>query len=123
MIPKDCETKIKIQTKELLFSIERASLITAEDKRFPVKFTIEEDKIIISSSTDIGTVREELSVEIIGKNLEIGFNPKYFIDVLKVIEEESIEINFTSSVGPCNIKPLGEDSFSYIVVPVRMKSE
>lgn len=123
IIPKDHETKVRVQTKELLSSIERASLITMEEKKFPVKFTIANDKIVMSSNTDLGAVREELRVEMTGTRLEVGFNPRYFIDALKVIEDENVDIYFTSSVGPCTIRPTANNSFAYMILPVRIKND
>ena len=97
--------------------------MTMEEKKYPVKFTISDEKIIISSNTDMGAVREELRIEMVGNPIDIGFNPKYFIDALKVIEDEVIEIYFTSSVGPCTIRKIENDNFAYMILPVRIKSE
>lgn len=120
LIPQDFETKITVNTKDILSSIERASLITMEEKKYPVKFKITDDKIIMSSNTDIGAVREEIRVEMEGNKLEIGFNPRYFIDALKVIDDEKVNIHFTSNVGPCTIRPLNDDTFAYMILPVRI---
>lgn len=123
IIPSDFETKLRVKTKELLSSIERASLITMEEKKYPVKFTISNDKIVISSNTDLGAVREELNVEMEGSKMEVGFNPRYFIDALRVIDEDSVEIFFTSSVGPCTIRSLEKDRFAYMILPIRIKND
>jgi len=120
IIPQEFETRIKVNTKEMLSSIERASLIiNVEERRYPVKFNISDDKIVITSNTEIGAVREELRVETSGDGLDIGFNPRYFIEALRVIEDEAVEIFFTSSVGPCTIRPVGGDYFAYMILPVR----
>lgn len=123
IIPQEHETKVRIGTKDLQSSIERASLITMEEKKYPIKMNINDDKIIISSNTDLGMVREELRIEMDGNKIEIGFNPRYFTDALKVIEDENIDIYFTSSVGPCTIKPVEKDSFAYMILPVRIKND
>ncbi len=123
IIPQEHETKIKVSTKEILSSIERASLITVEEKKYPVKFKISDDKVTISSSTELGNVREEIRVDMNGNKLEIGFNPRYFIDALRVIEDDEVEIFFTSSVGPCTIRPSSGDNFAYMILPVRIKND
>ena len=123
IIPQDYETKVRVKTKDLLSSIERASLITMEEKKYPVKFTISNDKIVISSNTELGAVREELYVEMEGNKMEVGFNPRYFIDALRVIDEENIEIFYTSCVGPCTIRSLEKDSFAYMILPIRIKND
>jgi len=102
-----------------LSSLERASLITSDEKKYPVKFNIIDDKIIITSNTEIGAVREEIRVEVNGSNMEVGFNPRYFIEALRVIDDELVDIYFNSSVGPCTIRPLEGDSFAYMILPVR----
>ncbi|MFZ5987486.1 MAG: DNA polymerase III subunit beta [Bacillota bacterium] len=123
IIPKEYETKVKVNTKDILSSLERASLITADEKKYPVKFNVTDEKIIISSNTEIGAVREEVRVEVSGSNLDIGFNPRYFIEALRVVEDESIEIYFTSSIGPCTIKPTSGDGYAYMILPVRIKND
>lgn len=123
IIPQDSETKIKINTKDFQSSIERASLITMEDKRYPIKFSISDDKIVISSNTDLGAVREELRIEMNGNKMDIGFNPRYFIDALKIIDEEAIELYFSSNVGPCTIRPCSSDSFAYMILPIRTRND
>lgn len=121
-IPSQFETIITVNTRDLIDSIERASLITSEDKRFPVKFTINDDTVVISSTTDIGISKEEISISNDGAPLVIGFNPRYFIDALRVIDEEKIRISFTSPVGPCIITSEENDRYTYLILPVRMKN-
>ena len=120
IIPKEFETKALVSTKDILSSLERASLITMDERRYPVKFLIGENKIIITSNTELGAVREEVKVSTEGGSLDIGFNPRYFIDALKVIEDEKIEIYFTSNIGPCTIKPVdGKEKYAYMILPIR----
>jgi DNA polymerase-3 subunit beta len=120
IIPEEYDTTLKIGTKELLSSIERASLIiTIEERRFPVKFNVGDDIMTISCSTDAGSFKEELRCETTGSKIDIVFNPKYFIDTLRVIEEEQIELKYTTSVGPCTVTPVDTDSFTYLILPLR----
>ena len=120
ILPQDYETKIRINKKDILASFERASLIiTTEERRFPVKLSIYDDMLIINSNTEIGTVREELKLDMEGNKVDIAFNPRYFIEALRVIEDESIEIFFTSSIGPCTIKPVQGDAYAYLILPIR----
>lgn len=120
IIPKDRETYIRLNTKELLSSIERASLICGmDDRKNPVVFNIQEQKLVITSNTETGAVREEVTIEMEGQQLEIGFNPRYFIDALKAVEDDIIDIHFTSNVGPCTIYPVDEEYYTYLILPVR----
>lgn len=120
-IPEQFETVIIVNTRELISSIERASLLTNEDKRYPVKFIITDEKLTVTSSAEIGISKDELEVQVDGGNITIGFNPRYFLDSLKVIDEEKINISFSSSIGPSIIKPVEGDRFIFMVLPVRMR--
>ncbi|MDO8609246.1 MAG: DNA polymerase III subunit beta, partial [bacterium] len=123
IIPNEYETKIRINTKDLLASMERVSLLTVEEKKYPVKLSISDDKIVITSNTEIGAVREEIRVEMEGNNLDIGFNPRYFTEALKVIEDEVISLSFTSNVGPCILTPCENEKFCYLILPLRTRND
>jgi len=120
IIPKEYETKITVNTKELLACFERASLVIVnEERRYPVNLDIRDDLMVIKTNTDIGNAREEIKIDMEGKKLEISFNPRYFIEALRTIENEQVSIEFTSSIGPCTIKPVEGDSFAYLILPIR----
>ncbi|HQD50625.1 MAG TPA: DNA polymerase III subunit beta, partial [Defluviitaleaceae bacterium] len=78
------------------------------------------DKMIITSNTELGTAREELPVDTEGKDLTIAFNPKYLIDALRVIDDEEIKIQFISSLNPCIIKPVDNEDYKYLILPIRL---
>lgn len=122
IIPDEHETKIRVNTKELLSSVERASLISINEKKYPIKFDIEDDVLVISSNTEIGNVRDEIAIDMEGKNMTIGFNPRYFLEALRVIDDEVVDIYFNSDIGPCTIRPVETDEFVYMILPVRIKS-
>lgn len=119
---KDYDTLVKINRKELLMSIDRAALISRESKKNPIKMTIVDNSIIITSNTELGDVYEEIDIEKEGKELEIAFNPKYFIDALKVIDDDYINLQFTNSHNPCIIKQVDGDEYKYLIVPIRIRS-
>lgn len=120
IIPKEHETRVTVNTKELLACFERASLvITNDERRYPVKLDISDDMMVITSHTEIGNAREELRLEMEGNKMEISFNPRYFIEALRVIDNEAVNIYFTTSIGPCTIKPLQGDAFAYMILPIR----
>ena len=123
ILPKDFEISLKTDKKQLLASLERAVLIATDDKKCPVLFEISRDKIVISSNTSAGTIRDEVSVEGNKSNMEIGFNPKYFIEALKVIDDEKIRISFTTDIGPCIITPEEGDNFKYMILPIRIRED
>ncbi|OON97940.1 MAG: DNA polymerase III subunit beta [Epulopiscium sp. Nele67-Bin005] len=120
---QDYETCITLNRKQLLMSIERAALISREGKKNPIKIEINEEQMVITSQTELGAVREELDIVLQGKRLNIAFNPKYLIEILKAIEEEVVVINFISSLTPCIIRPEIGNHFKYLVLPIRLKAD
>jgi DNA polymerase-3 subunit beta len=120
IVPKDFETTLNVNVKEILASLERASLICAsESKKIPVTFDIGVDEIIITSQAETGSAKENVKAETTGNNLKICFNPKYLLDALKASEDTTVNMRFSSSIGPCTINPLEGDGFIYLVLPVK----
>ena len=120
LLPKEYKILVEVNKQELQNGIERASLMAKDGNTNLVKFNISNDNMVITSNSQIGKVREEVAVEMQGEDLQIAFNSKYLIDVLKAMEEETIQLKLTSSVAPCIIKNKGNDDCEYLVLPVRM---
>ncbi|QNU66983.1 DNA polymerase III subunit beta [Ruminiclostridium herbifermentans] len=122
LLNKEFETKVIINNKEFQSSLERASLISMNDKNSPVKLFINNDKIVITSNAELGNVREEINCEMVGNSLEIGYNPTYLIDALKAIDDERSAIYFITTNAPCTFRPVIEnsDAFAYLVQAVRI---
>ena len=129
VIPSSWETKIRINKFILQNCLERVSLISSssveKEKKYPVKIKIEIGKVVLSCTNQTGDAKEEIYIETEGKNLEIGVNPKYFLDALKVIEDEEIFIEFGSNISPCIIKPVEETAqeYVYMILPIRIKED
>ncbi len=121
IIPKTSETTILVSPSVLYNAIERSSLIiTSDDRKFPVRImTTDDETLVISSNTDLGSVREEVHISMSGSKIDIDFNPRYFIDALKVIEDEEISISFNGNMGPCVLRPVEGENFAYLVLPLR----
>ena len=79
-----------------------------------------DELIITAHDNEVGNLEEILDVELEGKNLEIAFNIRFFLDSLKVMEDEYIYMNFNTNVSPCIIKPEFETDYTYLVLPVRI---
>ncbi len=117
----DYKTKINIDRLELISSLERSMLLSKESQRSPVKMDIKEDLLVITSNSEIGNCYEEVGIIIEGDLLEIAFNPKYLLDALKSIENEKVELFFTTSLSPCIIKGENEINQKYLILPLRLK--
>ncbi len=117
VIPAQSDNKIKIERTQFLLAIRRAALLSTPDYQ-AVKFEIFKNKLVISKSTpDIGESREEVVMQYQGKELVIGFNPNYLIDVLKNLSAEEIELEIADSEKPGVIRLNG---YVYIVLPMRL---
>jgi len=122
IIPTVNKTKVEIGRAMLLESIERASLLAKEGKNNLIKFTIKNNLLTITSKSEEGNVKEEIIMEKEGDDLEIGFNSKYVIDVLKAVDDEQVLMEFNTSTTPCLVKPLAGNNFEYLILPVRIAS-
>ena len=125
VIPSNWETRIKVNKNNIQNSFERISLISAssmeKEKKYPVKVQVDIGKVVISCTNQTGDAKEELFVSTEGKNLEAGFNPKYFLDALKAIEDEEVFIEFGSSISPCLVKSVENNDYVYMILPIRLK--
>ncbi|ANF95084.1 DNA polymerase III subunit beta [Paenibacillus bovis] len=122
IIPTSFKTELVIDTKKLADSIDRAYLLSREEKTNIVRMqTLENGAVeISSSSSELGRVTEQLDIaKFEGEPLRISFNSKYMLDVLKVIESEQLSIQFTGIMSPIIIKPLDESRSLYIILPYR----
>lgn len=120
IIPDEYKLKVIAKKDELLECIERASLMGKDGNTNLVKFDIKDNTLIITSNSQLGKVREELNIILQGEELQIAFNSKYLIDVLKIIDDEEIVMQFDSSVSPCVIKNKDNNDYIYLVLPVRL---
>lgn len=120
IIPKEFKSNVKVSTKNLLDSIERASLLAKEGKNNLIKFSVKDDIMNVSSNVEIGSVNEQVPIELEGDDLDIGFNSKYLLEALKIIDSEELYLEFTTGVSPCIIKPTDNDNYIYLLLPVRL---
>ena len=129
VIPSNWDTRVRVNKHSLQNCFERVSLISAssieKEKKYPVKISIDVGRVLISCTNQTGDAKEEMYLETEGKELEIGVNPKYFLDALKAIDDEEIFVSFGTNISPCVIKPVDETSkdYTYMILPIRMKED
>ncbi len=117
VIPEASDNKIKVGRESLLLAIKRASLLATPDYQ-AVKMEVFKNKLVVSKTTpDIGESREELIVEYQGKEMVVGFNPAFLLDVLKNLDIERIEFELVDGEKPGVIRT---DGYVYIVLPMRL---
>lgn len=122
VLPKESKIKVRVNKGDLMESIERASLLSKEGKNNLIKLSIKDTIVTITSKSEEGNVREEVIVTKEGEDLDIGFNAKYVLDVLKSIEDDEIYMYFNTSITPCLVEPVEGNAFEYLILPVRITS-
>ena len=127
VIPANWQTRIRVEKANLQNSFERISLISSssieKEKKYPVKVSVDIGKLTILCTNQTGDAKEEVYISTEGKNIDAGFNPKYFLDSLKAIDEEEIYIEFGTNVSPCLIKSVENNDYVYMILPIRLKGE
>ena len=122
-IPPKCTTRVRVNTRDMINSIDRASLIISEKYKSPIKCVFADNMIRLSSVTSLGTASDSVSAEIDGDDVEIGFNNKYLTDALRVADTDEVNFKLNGPVSPIIILPPEGDSFLFLVLPVRIKTE
>ena len=117
MLSSDYETKVVINKREFLDCIDRATLMIKEGDKKPIIINITDGDMELKIQSVVGSMNENIDIEKNGKNIMIGFNPKFLIDALKVIDEETIDIYLVNAKAPCFIRD-EEDNYIYLILPV-----
>ena len=117
MLSSDYETKVTIRKKELLDCIDRATLLIKEGDKKPIIISITDGAMELKINSTVGSMDEEIDIDKKGKDLMIGFNPRFLIDALRVIDDETITIYLVNPKAPCFIRD-EENSYIYLILPV-----
>lgn len=117
MLSSDYETKVRINKKEFLSCIDRATLLVKEGDKKPVIINITDGSMKLKMNSTVGSMDEEIDIVKEGKDLMIGFNPKFLIDALRVIDDEEVDLYMVNPKAPCFIRN-AEESYIYLVLPV-----
>lgn len=121
MLSNDYGTKVKINKKELLNCIDRATLLVKEGDKKPIIINILDDVMEIKIKSQIGSMDDEIAITKEGKDILIGFNPKFLIDALRVIDDEEITIYLMNPKAPCFIKD-DKENYIYLILPVNFNA-
>lgn len=117
MLSSDYETKVTVNKKELLECIDRATLLVKEGDKKPIIISISDGNMELKINSTVGSMDEEIDIIKQGKDIMIGFNPKFMIDALKVIDDEEIDIYLVNPKAPCFIRDIKE-KYIYLILPV-----
>lgn len=122
-LPKDKKTEVTVSTRTMIESVERVSLLITDRLKSPVRCVIGEDTVKLFCTTTMGRATDQILAEISGDQLEIGFNNKYLLDALRAAETDEVRLQLGGPISPMLVLPKEGDAFSFLVLPVRLRSE
>lgn len=120
IIPVNFETFVIVNKEQFEQALERATLLSRTSSSNYVKFDIKESNLCITSNSELGNLKENIPVSVSGKDLVISFNPRYYLESLRVNTNEFVKLCFNNPSTPCVIVPTEEDEFLYLILPVRV---
>lgn len=121
MLSNDYVTKVTVNNKELLNCIDRASLMIREADKTPIVLNIGDDNLELKINSTKGSMKEDIDIKKEGKDILIGFNPKFLMDALRVIDDEEVEIYLFNPKAPCFIKDK-EENYIYLILPINFNA-
>ena len=120
LLPQEHKLLVDVNRQELQNAIERASLMAKDGNTNLIKLDFQQDNLIITSNSQLGKVREEISTKLQGEGIQIAFNSRYLLDVLKNVEDNEVTMKMTSGISPCVIEEKNNENAKYLVLPVRL---
>lgn len=121
IIATEFSSEVVINKEQLTNALERASLLSKVGQNNLVKFDIKENNLTLTSNSEIGNIKENISVSSQGKDIFIAFNARYFMEALRTTSDEFIKIKFNSPSNPCVVVPANNsDEYLYLILPVRI---
>ena len=120
-LPDEIKQRVVLNTRELIDTIERVSLLISESFSTPVRCYFNELNVVFTCATSMGRATETFNIELEGENFEIGLNSRYLLDALKACETEKIRILFNGPNTGVLIEPCDSDEFKYMIMPMRLK--
>ena len=121
--PPDSRTRVTIDTKEFVETIERASLIITERLKNPLRISFTEGKVVVRCQTNLGRVVDEFNADCEGDEVEIGFNNRYLLDALRNARTDKVRMEISGPLSPVKVLPAEGSDFLYLVLPVRFKND
>jgi len=121
ILPRESQTQVILPMTALASAIERASLIAREGKNNLLKLHLDAEMLVITANSEQASIQEEIyGIQMTGKPLDIAFNATYLMDLLKVLDDDAMEMRFQGALSPCLVCPLQGDAFLYLILPVRV---
>lgn len=120
-IPAEHKQRVVVNTRELIDTIERVSLLISESFSTPVRCYFNELNAVFTCATSVGRATETFNTKLEGENFEIGLNSRYLLEALKAVDTEQVQILFNGSNAGVLISPIDGDDFKYMIMPMRLR--
>lgn len=117
IIPKEFKSEMTLNKQELEQAVDRSMIIVSANQNKVIKLKINDDLLLITTDSESGDAQEEVQIKLEGEDQLIGFNPRFILDTLKVIEGEELLVKFTNAKGPCIIKSTEKDDYFCLLLP------
>lgn len=122
-IPPESQTEVVLKTREAIDSVERVSLLITDRLKSPIRCLFDNNEVKMNCTTSMGRASDQLDVEMTGQSVEIGFNNRYLLEALRNTECDEVKVQLGGPLSPMKVVPKEGDSFLFLVLPVRLKSE
>ena len=122
-IPPESQTEVVLKTREAIDSVERVSLLITDRLKSPIRCLFDNNEVKLNCTTSMGRASDQLDVEMTGQSVEIGFNNRYLLEALRNTECDEVKVQLGGPLSPMKVGPKEGDSFLFLVLPVRLKSE
>lgn len=122
-VPKTCSTTVLINTDDAIKCIERTLPVIENDKKNPIRCLFDADEMRVSTVSSLGRVVDYTHANVSGDRVEIGFNSKFVLDALHAADTDQVRIELNGPVSPTKVMPINDDSFLFLVLPMRLKNE
>lgn len=122
-IPPESQTEVVLKTREAIDSVERVSLLITDRLKSPIRCLFDNNEVKLNCTTSMGRASDQLDVEMTGQSVEIGFNNRYLLAALRNTECDEVKVQLGGPLSPMKVVPKEGDSFLFLVLPVRLKSE
>ena len=120
-IPTEHKQRVVVNTRELIDTIERVSLLISESFSTPVRCYFNELNAVFTCATSVGRATETFNTKLEGENFEIGLNSRYLLEALKAVDTEQVQILFNGSNAGVLISPIDGDDYKYMIMPMRLR--
>ena len=122
-IPPESQTEVVLKTREAIDSVERVSLLITDRLKSPIRCLFDNNEVKLNCTTSMGRASDQLDVEMTGQSVEIGFNNRYLLEAQRNTECDEVKVQLGGPLSPMKVVPKEGDSFLFLVLPVRLKSE